>query len=222
MVKYSSNFDRIMEARDHVCCANTCAAHSASKNGAISKSLTSVCLKAIIALFTTLMVLVSSVSAQISKYDLPVIPNCGDGYYSGDGYIIDKTGKIILGQVILHSTFGKKEMCSNQVVISFLPQTKIDKISAKVDARKKKGKNGKPKYFHPDISTAKLQGYGVGSKKFVTKRIVLDGKITFLALEVLSEEGKTYKFFDLNDKTSDPNKYSIYREKPDGELELIR
>ena len=212
MVQYS-NFDRVMEARNHF------------KNGASSKSLTSrgnVCLKTIIVLFAMLVALASGVSAQIAKDDLPVIPNCGDGYYCGDGYIIDKAGKIILGQVVLHSTFGNKEMCTNQVVISFFPQTKVDKISAKANAREKKGKAGKRKFFYPDVSTTKLQGYGVGTKRFVTKRMELDGVITFLALEVLSDEEKTYKFFDLNDKTSDPNKYSIYREKLDGELELIR
>ena len=46
----------------------------------------------------------------------------------------------------------------------------------------------------------------------------LDSGVKFLALEVLSEEDKTYKFYDPNDNPSDPDKYHIYREKPNGEL----
>ena len=145
-----------------------------------------------------------------------------------NGYIIDKSGKKIYGQIILHSSFRGGEVWKDQFVISFSPQEKVDKYWARAKARENKGKTVKRKFFLPDISTAKLQGYGYGDcgygqgdKKFVTKRMELDSGVKFLALEVLSEEDKTYKFYDPNDNPSDPDKYHIYREKPNGELERI-
>ena len=135
------------------------------------------------------------------------------------GYIIDKSGKKICGQIVLHSSLIGGEVWKDQFVISFSPQEKVEKDWAKAKAKEEKGRAVRRKlFFLPDISTDKLQGYGYGDRKFVTKRMELDSGVKFLALEVLSEEDKTYKFYDPNDNPSDPDRYHIYREKPNGEL----
>ena len=144
-----------------------------------------------------------------------------DKFYFSAGYIINKSGEKIDGMITLRTSVSN-EIWKNQFVISFCPQKKIDKVLAKAKAREKRGKVGNYKFFSKDISTANLQGYGIGDKKFVTKRMELEFGSTFLALEVLSEEEKTYKYYDTDDNLSDHDKYHIYREKPNGELELIR
>jgi hypothetical protein len=193
MVQYSSNFDKV-------------SSKSQTSKGNVLRT-------AVITLFAAfVMPIILAPSVNVFAQD----ENCCKG--RSIGYIIDKSGKKVCGQIVLHSSLIGGEVWKDQFVISFSPQEKVDKDWAKAKAREKKGKTVKRKFFLPDISTAKLQGYGYADRKFVTKRMELDSGVKFLALEVLSEEDKTYKFYDPNDNPSDPEKYHIYREKPNGEL----
>ena len=133
MVQYSSNLDRVMEARNHF------------KNRASSKSQTSrgnVLRTVVIILFAVfVMPIILAPSVSIFAQD----ENCCKG--RSIGYIIDKSGKKICGQIVLHSSLIGGEVWKDQFVISFSPQEKVEKDWAKAKAREKKGKTVRRKLF---------------------------------------------------------------------------
>ena len=125
------------------------------------------------------------------------------------GYIIDDSGQKIEGIIELNA-WGNLWM--NQSKVGFCPQSEIDKAKAA----------GKPTVKAKWHKASKLQGYGYGDKKFVTKNVRLSSGTATRMLEVLSEQQKTYKFYGSHDSPSDPNKYNVLRENSNGELEVIR
>jgi hypothetical protein len=160
----------------------------------------------------TLIVLIALLGASIA------MSSCSTSmYFAPDklvsfmhyGYIIDKNGQKIDGLIELNA-FGSIWM--NQSTIGFTPQAAIDKAKAKNKT------TIKSKWYE----STELKGYGYNNKVFETKQIELSNGKKYRMLELISAEKKTYKFYDSNDRPSDPNKYNILREKPNGEFERLR
>ncbi|MDR2039183.1 MAG: hypothetical protein LBQ60_14775 [Bacteroidales bacterium] len=125
------------------------------------------------------------------------------------GYVIDQSGQRIDGLLELNA-YGN--LWFNQSKIGFCPQTEIDKAKG----------SGKSKVRSQWYKASDLQGYGYGSKKFVTKKVRLGTGMQWRMLEVLSVQQKTYKFYNSGESPSKPDRYSVLKENANGELEQIR
>ena len=172
-------------------------ADTISKNGRSLKSRMSKRSIFIIACFT---VILPSYSVSMKFAESSLAP------FQHYGYIIDESGQKIDGLIELNA-WGKIWM--NQSKIGFCPQSEIDKAKAA----------GKTKIKSKWYKATQLQGYGFGDKKFVTKKVKLSTGTAIRMVEVLSEQQKTYKFYNSGNEPSDPNKYVVLRETPTGELD---